>query len=59
MGRAVFKYFDAEIAICNCVACMWQLYPVVTEVDEVCIKWIVILRRARMEVMKNLLSADI
>jgi len=38
---------------------MVQLYAVVTELDDVCIKWYVLLRSASMELAKIVLSAYI
>ena len=38
---------------------MVQLYVAVTELGEVCFKWFVLLRSARTELAKDVLSADI
>ena len=49
----------AEIRIGDCIVGMVQLYAVVTELGELCFKWFVLLRLARTEVAKDVLSADI
>jgi len=48
-----------EISITDCIVSMVQWYAVLTELGEVYLKWFVLHRSKRVELVKGVLSADI
>jgi len=48
-----------ENTISDCMVGMDQLYEVVTKVGEVWVNWLVLLRSACTELVKDVLAADI